>query len=147
MKYPLIISALAIGLVACASPRQTEYIVRPDGPRLSRTDTQNFLVEQSLTIQIRAPLDSPLKVINAPLPSYPEMLRRGSNAIAGTVRVTFLVNADGTVSDVALVGQPNSLLAALCLDAMLRWKFGPISRNGVPISQRLGFEFVFKLEG
>jgi TonB family protein len=143
----LITTVAATALVACTASKQPEYIVRPDGPRLSREAAQDFFVEKSLTSQIRAPLDAPLKVVAAPLPAYPAALRRGATAIAGSVKVTFLVNADGSVSDVALIGQPNSVLAALCLDSMLRWKFGPITRNGAPTTQKLSFEFVFHLEG
>jgi TonB family protein len=142
----LITVLAAVALVACAANKQPEYIVRPDGPRLSRQAAQDFLVEKSLTSQIRVPLDAPLKVVAAPLPAYPAELRRGANAIDGSVNVTFLVSADGSVSDVALVGQPNPVLANLCLASMLRWKFGPIARNGAPTTQKLAFEFVFRLE-
>jgi len=145
MKQLLLVLA-ALFLAACTTSREPEYVVRPDGPRLSREAAQAYFVERSLTSQIRTPLDTPLRVVAAPLPAYPQAIRRGQHAASGTVRVTFLVNSDGTVSDVSLVGQPNSVLAALCLDSMLRWKFLPISRNGAPTTQRLAFEFVFKLE-
>lgn len=146
MKHPIAVIA-AVALVACApASKPPEYIVRPDGPRLSREAAQDLLVEKSLTSQIRTQLDAPLKVLAAPLPAYPASLRQGPNAIDGSVRVSFLVNADGTVSDMALVGQPNAVLAALSVESMRRWKFGPITRNGAPTTQRLVFEFQFRLE-
>ena len=85
----------AIALVACTATKEPEYIVRTDGPRLSREAAERFLVEQSLTSQIREPLDSPLRVVSAPLPAYPKDLRRGPNAIEGSVRVTFLATQGG----------------------------------------------------
>lgn len=133
-------------LAGCTSTKKPEYIVFPDGPRMSREKAQTNLVQQTLAIQIKDALDAPLKVISAPLPDYPEGLRRGENAVSGSVKVAFTVKSDGSITNVTVLGQPNSILAALSLDSMLRWRFSPITRNGSPTTQKLIFEFKFQLE-
>ena len=125
---------------------QTQYALGTGSPRLDRAIAEQSLVEATLQRQVSPPLDAPLRLVNVQLPPYPAAIRQGSSPRQGNVRVSFTVSADGSISNATIVGQPDPLLAAICIDSVLRWKFAPISRNGAPTSQRLNYEFQFKLE-
>jgi protein TonB len=75
--------------------------------------------------------------VRAPQPLYPpDALRAG---IGGEVAVTFTVNADGSVDDVAIVSaQPQGVFDKNVLAAVRRWKFKPISK---PMAVARSFKF------
>lgn len=131
-------------LIAGCSTRSTTYVVRPGGPALSRQDAQQELVRNSLSSQIRREIDKPLEVVAAPLPDYPSTFRKSN--IEGTVRVKFLIEHDGSVSNTTVVGSPHPGLAAVTLMSVMQWKFKPLTQNGQPTKEWVTFESVFRLE-
>ena len=60
------------------------------------------------------------RIVRKSAPIYPEIAKRMS--LAGTVRVTAVVSADGTVKSVEAVGGSPMLIKA-AEDAILKWKF------------------------
>ena len=90
-----------------------------------------------------APLDSPLKVIWAPMPEYPKELQ--ARGVEGVVTVLFVIEGDGTVNSASVVGTPSAALVELSLGAIRLWKFEPPRRNGLPVTQRAQQTFRFKV--
>jgi TonB family protein len=64
------------------------------------------------------------KVIHTQPPDYPIILK--SKGIGGTVRLRAKVLANGTVSDIDVLGG-NPVLAASASKAVITWKFAPAS--------------------
>jgi TonB family protein len=68
-------------------------------------------------------------------PEFPDVARQ--RGIDGWVDLQFLVGTDGAVSDVAVVGaQPAGMFESAALDALRRWRYKPVVRDGHTVSQR-----------
>jgi protein TonB len=68
-------------------------------------------------------------------PQFPTSARE--KGMEGWVDVQFLVNADGTVSEAAIVGaQPVGIFEQSALEAVRRWRYQPVLRDGAPVTQR-----------
>ena len=57
-----------------------------------------------------------------------------------------MIQEDGTVSDAGVEGAPNPALVAISLNAILNWKFEPLTREGKPARAQATQEFVFQLK-
>ena len=82
--------------------------------------------------------------LNNPAPVYPQLSRRRGEQ--GTVYLDLLVLADGTVGDIGLKrssGFPE--LDESALKAVVRWRFVPASRGGVPLDWRYVLPVSFNL--
>jgi periplasmic protein TonB len=68
-------------------------------------------------------------------PQYPASAR--DRGIAGWVDVQFLVNPDGSLSEVTIVGaQPVGIFEQAALDAVRRWRYQPVLHDGEASTQR-----------
>ena len=68
-------------------------------------------------------------------PQFPTSARE--KGMEGWVDVQFLVNADGTVSEPAIVGaQPVGIFEQSALEAVRRWRYQPVLHDGAPVTQR-----------
>ncbi len=68
-------------------------------------------------------------------PQFPTSARE--KGMEGWVDVQFLVNADGTVSEAAIVGaQPVGIFEQSALEAVRRWRYQPVLHDGAPVTQR-----------
>jgi TonB family protein len=68
-------------------------------------------------------------------PKYPANAR--DRGIAGWVDVQFLVNTDGALSEVTIVGaQPVGIFEQAALDAVRHWRYQPLLRDGQTSTQR-----------
>jgi TonB family protein len=77
-------------------------------------------------------------------PVYPRSARR--LGVQGTVTIEFTVDTDGnTVNARAVSDAPDELIES-AIDAVLKWKFEPKTRNGKPASALLRQTVQFKLE-
>ena len=74
--------------------------------------------------------------LSTPTPAPPEGVSRGKK-----VRVSFLVLADGSVSDVRFEHRSKTLLDEYALNTVSKWKFQPAQREGKPVAVRLETEF------
>ena len=67
-------------------------------------------------------------------PQFPSSARE--KGMEGWVDVQFLVNADGTVGEAAIVGaQPVGIFEQSALEAVRRWRYQPVMHDGVPVTQ------------
>lgn len=136
---------LFVLLLASCETRQPDYIVRGvSTSRVSQEQAQSLLVENYLQKQVKPPIDRPLRAKTLILPSYPPSLWKAR--IEGTVRVRFTIGEDGSALNPTIVGAPPPILAALAIDAVLKWRFEPVTRDGKPASVPLTYEFIFRLE-
>ena len=63
----------------------------------------------------------------------------------GTVFLQALVNTDGTVGDARVVRGLHSELDAEAINAVLRWRFEPGTRNGQPVPLVVAIELTYTL--
>jgi protein TonB len=91
--------------------------------------------------QAQAPAQ-PLAVVNESslsrthyvAPKFPDVARQ--RGIDGWVDVEFTVGSDGTVSDVAVIAaQPTGIFEKAATDAVRRWRYKPVVRDGQPVSE------------
>jgi len=78
-------------------------------------------------------------------PEFPEIARE--HDLSGFVDLEFTVRADGTVTDVnVLKAQPRGVFENAAVDAVSKWRYRPIERNGLPINEhaRLRLNFAYK---
>jgi TonB family protein len=77
-------------------------------------------------------------------PVYPESARNRN--IGGWVDLTFLVGVDGAVSEVAVVGaQPPGTFEQAAIDAVRRWRYQPVIRDGHAATQQARVRVRFKV--
>jgi TonB family protein len=79
------------------------------------------------------------QVVREQLPDYPAMLKK--MGIGGTVRVSALVAADGTVKNTKVDGG-NPVLAEFASSALKKWKYAPAAQQS---SESVEFTFDSKL--
>jgi protein TonB len=78
-------------------------------------------------------------------PEFPRQAQ--TKALSGWVDVQFLVLSDGSVSDVSVVGaDPAGVFETPAMDAVRKWKYQPVMRDGKPINQRARVRVRFALQ-
>jgi len=78
-------------------------------------------------------------------PEFPRAAR--DHALSGWVDVQFLILPDGSVSGVSVVGaDPAGVFETPAMDAVRKWKYQPIMRDGKPINQRARVRVRFALQ-
>lgn len=81
--------------------------------------------------------------INQAMPQYPPELQR--NKIEGTVRVTFIVRKDGSVTDPRILNSSNPAFEEPTLRAVRRWRFEPGEKDGEKVSCRVNINIPFNI--
>jgi len=78
-------------------------------------------------------------------PEYPLAARK--KALSGWVDVQFVVKTDGSVSDPTVVGaEPAGLFEQPATEAVRKWRYHPVLRDGQPINQTARVRVRFTLE-
>jgi protein TonB len=86
-----------------------------------------------------------LEIAHYVTPEFPSAARE--RALSGWVDVQFMVLIDGSVSDISVVGaDPAGAFEQSATDAVRKWKYRPILRDGQPINQRARVRVRFALE-
>ena len=69
------------------------------------------------------------KLVSQPKPAYPPLAKQAR--ISGTVMLSVIIGADGSVRDIQVIsGHP--LLIPAALEAVRQWKYSPTLLNGEP---------------
>ena len=76
---------------------------------------------------------------------YPEEARAG--ALQGTLKIAFLVTADGQVSDIEIQQSAAAVLDYEIVRVLLNTDFKPATRNGEPFTADITFPVTFVLQG
>jgi TonB family protein len=78
-------------------------------------------------------------------PEFPILARQRS--IQGWVDLEFLVDADGAVSNIAVIGaQPVGIFEQAALDAVRHWRYRPVMRDGHGVNQRARVRVRFAMQ-
>jgi protein TonB len=90
-------------------------------------------------------LDAGLIPLAKVAPVYP--LHAARRGIEGKVRVQFLVTAEGTVQDIAiLAAEPEKVFDKSVIDCVSRWRFQPGRVQGIPVAALAQTTIKFQLE-
>lgn len=142
------LAPLTLGLLTLAGCSSSLF-TPPRGVDVTESQVTSFRQredEQLLRRQVSPPLDTPLTLLEAPLPRYPSfMLNDPSPTARGDVTVSFEIMPSGLVGTARVVsGTGDEALHKPATDAVRRWKFAPLLRNGEPA--RLVLEHTFRME-
>ncbi len=86
-----------------------------------------------------------LKRIRTFEPAYPREAK--ANNVTGWVDLEFTVNPQGGVSDIRVTGsQPASVFDVAAVEALNRWRFEPVQRDGSAVEQRARLRMRFEIE-
>ncbi len=78
-------------------------------------------------------------------PQFPLDARQ--RGIDGWVDLQFVVNTDGSVGDLTIVGaQPVGIFEQAALDAVRHWHYQPVMRGGQAVSQRARVRLRFAMQ-
>lgn len=78
-------------------------------------------------------------------PTFPESAR--SRGMSGWVDVQFVVTTDGLVSDVTITGaEPVGIFEQAAVDAVKKWRYKPVQRDGHAVDQRARLRMKFALD-
>ena len=99
------------------------------------------------TLQQRAQIvgAGALKRIRTVEPGYPREAK--ANDVTGWVDLEFTVTPQGSVSDIRVTGsQPASVFDISAVEALNKWRFEPVRRDGVAVDQRARLRMRFQIE-
>jgi TonB family protein len=86
-----------------------------------------------------------LKRIRTVEPTYPREAK--ANNVNGWVDLEFTVTPQGTINDIHVTGsQPASVFDIAAVEALTRWRFEPVQRDGVAVEQRARLRMRFQIE-
>lgn len=86
-----------------------------------------------------------LKRVRTVEPTYPRDAR--SKNVTGWVDLEFTVMPDGTVNDIKVAGsQPAAVFDIAAVEALNKWRFEPVRRDGAPVEQRARLRMRFQIE-
>jgi TonB family protein len=125
---------------------------------LSRVDTlaPNMTATRSLQTQLAAAQQErnfatdivqakTLKLVREVPPAYPREAER--LGVSGWVDVEFTVDPTGATQDLVVRGaQPLRTFDQSAIDAVKRWRFEPVMRDGAPVAQRAAVRIRFQLK-
>jgi protein TonB len=78
-------------------------------------------------------------------PDFPSVARQ--RAISGWVDVQFVIRTDGSVTDIAVTGaEPVGLFEQAATDAVHKWHYRPVMRDGQSVNQRARLRVRFALQ-
>lgn len=142
------LTPLTLGLLTLAGCSSSLF-TPPRGADVTETQVASFRQkedEQLLQKQVSPPLDTPLTLLEAPVPRYPSFLLNDPSPKArGNVTVSFEIMPSGLVGTArVLSGTGEEALHKPAIEAVRRWKFAPLLRNGEPT--RLVLQHTFRME-
>jgi TonB family protein len=120
------------------------FIFEPADTPPSRSDRELKLSNENFKANLQrltANFDNPLTIYFL---EPPQMSVRGyERGLHGKVEFDFTIDKFGHVAEFIAVSAPDALLVQLTLDAVRRWSFKPLTKNGQPVAVRLRAAFEF----
>lgn len=102
----------------------------------SMTEPENSIVDVSLLSEVPT-------VLARVAPLYPAHLKKDN--VQGEVVVSFVVDRDGSVTDLQVFRSSDPRFDASACEALKQWKFKAGTKDGVPVRVRLTMPIVFSL--
>jgi protein TonB len=81
-------------------------------------------------------------LVSQPVPAYPAEAKR--DRIQGTVQLQVIIDKEGHVAEVSVLGGPDPLIAA-AVDAVRQWVYKPTLLNGEPVRVQTTVDVNFTL--
>jgi len=78
-------------------------------------------------------------------PVYPLQMRRAG--LRGVVQVGFVLDSKGQVRNPIVISSTNPSFNQPAIDALLKWRFEPGVKNGVPVNVRMEAPMIFTMDG
>jgi TonB family protein len=117
----------------------------PNMPATKSLQTQLATAQQERNFATNIVQAKTLKLVREVPPSYPREAER--QGLSGWVDVEFTVAPNGTTQDLVVRGaQPLRTFDQSAIDAVKRWRFEPVMRDGVPVPQRAAVRIRFQLK-
>ncbi|MBN1615883.1 MAG: TonB family protein [Spirochaetales bacterium] len=131
--------ALSMNLGDIGGDFSLDLFIEPDiTESASQTSVEEMIFEVSQVDQPPEPL------LTVP-PIYP--MNASMAGIEGKVELEFLVQTDGTVSDITIKNaSPPGVFEKAALRALNQWRFKPGTKNGQPVITRVYLPMRFQLE-
>jgi len=79
-----------------------------------------------------------------PQPEYTDQARR--KKISGSVLLSLIVTADGTVKDPEVKKSLDAGLDKRAMETVKQWKFEPATKDGQPVAVRISVEVTFRIQ-
>jgi len=117
-------------------------MTRPLGPQVSEADA--ISAHKAVTETIRTEFDAPVTILHSELPDYPADVEHAG--IQGVVNIGFVVDERGNVEAARVLESPDPRLSAVCLEAVSKWRFEPLTRQGQPVKGKFTQRFPFRLK-
>ena len=89
--------------------------------------------------------DGPIELTHREFPDYPRELLR--QRVQGVVEVLFLVDEAGRVEQASIITSPQPALSEVSLAAIRKWRFKPITKDGVAVKRTFRQRFPFRIGG
>jgi protein TonB len=134
--------ALAQTPVVAASPTTSEPAIAVAVPRSGPPSSTPPASEAHDRNSVAAVI---LERVYSVDPEFPDIAREQD--LSGFVDLEFTVHADGTVGDVnVLKAKPIGVFEKAAVEAVSKWRYKPIERDGVPVDEhaRLRLNFAYK---
>ena len=142
-------SALAVSGAAPAMPETPKAQEPQDSPKTADITQGGPDVPGKVADSARRVVDvipaGTLELARYVPPKFPvEARERG---LSGWVDVLLVIRPDGSVSDVSITGaEPAGLFEQAAVDAVRRWRYKPVERNGHAVDQRARLRMKFALD-
>jgi TonB family protein len=82
------------------------------------------------------------RVISSPQPDYPQQARKGQ--VAGSIVISMVVGGNGRTCDIQVRHGISPELDQAAVEAVRKWQFQPATKDGKPVSVRIGTQFDFQ---
>jgi TonB family protein len=102
-----------------------------------------IVVQPAFSQNSSSALDQPPRAVSQLAPVYSAYLRHAD--VEGSVVVAFTVTPSGDVTNAAIVSSTDRLLNEPTLRAIVRWKFMPAVKAGLPVSSRVNERVTFSI--
>lgn len=127
-RAPVLPTRAVIAAPAPASPIATA--ASPEPPPAAAIESPDRSSRVAAAVAALPALTAP-QPISKVAPDYPPQAR--SRKLEGFVELEFRVTANGSTEDIRVVrSEPEGLFDRSAVRALMRWKFKPAERNGVP---------------
>ena len=94
--------------------------------------------------EVNEKADTPPRVKYQAVPEYPFAMR--SENLRGEVKVSFVVDIEGRVRNAIVIASTNPGFDQAAIDGVLKWRFEPGIRNGVPVNTHNQLPITFQLD-
>jgi protein TonB len=130
---------------ADATARLTLHDVGTDDPSITAVEHDMATAQQNTRHAKEVVSAANLELVKYVPPKFPDAARR--SGMSGWVDVQLVVGPDGSVSDVIITGaEPAGMFEQAAVDAVRKWRYKPVEREGHAIDQRARLRMKFALD-